>query len=498
MIQLARGRLVTQSLFNLLSWGGNALTNLVSTPIIVYYLGAEGFGTYALITGLIGYYNLLDLGLGQGVVKFVAEHLGRNEEREAVRAINSALIVQLATGLAGFAVLNIWTGSIIVMLNIQPDQAQEASLALRIGSVGFFVTMLLSTFASALLGRQRFDTVGKVNVGFSVATTVLVVAALVFGGTLVHVVTVTCIVSVVQCVLLIRLVHRQFAQFRFEFQSDWKTVRKMLGYSAYLFVMRISSFLNSYFLRFVISVFWGPLAVTYFVVPLKLVTAVQGGLGSIAGVLFPHASDLAARGELLELRRVYVKSSQYMLAASAPLFLTLAFFAPTIMTLWMGEEFAAASWLILVLLSVGHWLATLTMIPGNVVMGMGKAKVIAVFSVIAGVLSICFVFLFTREFGAYGAAAAVALSAIQGPVFVWYATARVVDVAWLPFVRDTIGIQGRPLIFFFLGGLLFGYAQFKMTVAPTVWLIAAFFLVATYLVFAVQRQVIDFRFLRAQ
>lgn len=490
--------MLRNSFYSLLSWGGNALVQLISVPLIVYYLGPEGFGIYALLTGLTGYYNLLDLGLGQGVVKFVAEYLGRSDERGAIKAINTALIIQIVSGLAGLAVLNIWNNAIIEMLNIQPSRAPEASIALRISSVGFFIAMLLSTFGSALLGRQRFDTVGKVNMGFSIGTTVFVIAALVSGGTLVHAIAVTLVVSIVQYVFLIRLVHRHFTQFRFEFRSDWKTIREMVAYSGYLFVMRISSFLNNYFVRFIIGVLWGPQAVAYFVVPLKLVTAVQGGLGSIAGVLFPHASDLSARGELGELQRVYVKSSRYMLAVSAPLFLTSAFFAPAIMTVWMGEEFAVSSWLILVFLSFAHWVATMTMIPANVAMGMGKPKVIAAFSAIVGVLSICFVFLFTREFGGHGAAAAVALTALQAPFFVWYVTARIVDIEWSPFITDTFGVQGRLLTSFFVGGLLFLYAQFQLTLIPVVWLVAAFLLAAGYLVITAKQKIIDLRFLRVE
>ena len=62
-------------------WAIVVVLNIVATPYFVYKLSIEGYGVYALLTGLIGCYGLLELGLGQGVIKFVSEYrsLGDDE-----------------------------------------------------------------------------------------------------------------------------------------------------------------------------------------------------------------------------------------------------------------------------------------------------------------------------------------------------------------------------------------------------------------------------------
>lgn len=439
-----RGTLVSNAVFNLLSWSGNALVNLISIPFIVHYLGAEGFGIYALITGLVGYYNLLDLGLGQGVVKFVAQFSRCDERNRITEVVNSALMVQLLTGLIGLLCLTTWNSEIIQLLKISSAQAAEASLCLYIGSVGFFVSMIMGTFSSALLGMQRFDVVGMVNVGFSILTTLLIVISLVLGATLFHVIFVTVILTVFNCITFIALVRRAIPSYRPMLFVKSPFLREIFSYSSYLFVLKLSSSFNTYFVRFILGALCGPQTVAYLVVPMKLVSAVQGGLGSLAGVMFPRSSELFASGSSDELRRIYLKGSRYLAAASTPLFMSLIFFAGPIMTIWMGAEFAALSWQVLVFLAIAYWLAVLTMLPGNVAMGIGKSRALAAFSGIATVLGLVFVPVLSEKYGAGGAAAGVMITAIQGPIFIWYVTSILLKIRWSAFTAEVFGRQAKP------------------------------------------------------
>ena len=75
----------------------NALFNLV-TPFFVKKLTLEGYGIYALILGLTGYYELLDLGLSSGVIKYVARFHSEKNKPALHKTINGALAVQATLG----------------------------------------------------------------------------------------------------------------------------------------------------------------------------------------------------------------------------------------------------------------------------------------------------------------------------------------------------------------------------------------------------------------
>lgn len=242
--------------------------------------------------------------------------------------------------------------------------------------------------------------------------------------------------------------------YTFRLRVSVSRVKAIVKFSGYLSVLRLSSVLNNYFARFIISYFWGPQGVTLFVVPLKLVSALQGTLGSLTNVIFPFASELHTRGDWSELRTVYSKSMKYMVALSLPAFLVPVFLAKSVLTVWVGPDIAADSWLVLIFLAVAHWLATLTMIPSNMVMGIGKSQVIAVFSGVAAVVNIGFVTVMTRDFQVPGASAAILLTATQGPILIWYVSTRILGIGWKQFLHEAIAVQARSVAYLLVAGVL--------------------------------------------
>ena len=98
LIENAKQRLLRNRLFNSLSWVSGLLVQLLMIPFLVSRLGMGGFGIYSLLVSIIGYSLLFDLGLGQGVIKFVAEMKARGDVQALSRSVNAALWVQTLLG----------------------------------------------------------------------------------------------------------------------------------------------------------------------------------------------------------------------------------------------------------------------------------------------------------------------------------------------------------------------------------------------------------------
>ncbi|MFZ8832393.1 MAG: lipopolysaccharide biosynthesis protein [Thermodesulfobacteriaceae bacterium] len=52
---------------------------LITTPYIVHKLGTEIYGIYVLAISLAGMLSFLDLGFGQGIIKFVSHYKAKND-----------------------------------------------------------------------------------------------------------------------------------------------------------------------------------------------------------------------------------------------------------------------------------------------------------------------------------------------------------------------------------------------------------------------------------
>src|SRR5436309_269669 len=95
-------------------WTG-AITNLVIgiflTPIIIRKLGPAGYGVWATVYSLVGYYGFLDLGFRPAVIRFCAYYKATNQIDRINQILNTVLLYYtlgslLLLGVAGVVVWN--------------------------------------------------------------------------------------------------------------------------------------------------------------------------------------------------------------------------------------------------------------------------------------------------------------------------------------------------------------------------------------------------------
>jgi O-antigen/teichoic acid export membrane protein len=78
------------------------LIGLFTTPYIVHKLNPEVYGIYVLAISLMGLLSFLDLGFGQGIIKFVSHYEAKQDYQRINDIINTSLIINLIIGVFGF------------------------------------------------------------------------------------------------------------------------------------------------------------------------------------------------------------------------------------------------------------------------------------------------------------------------------------------------------------------------------------------------------------
>ena len=106
------------SFFNGAGWLGGTLLNFIAMPFIVRKMGLDVFGVYALITATMGYLSILDLGIGQAIVKFVSEYQSQRLYEKVIETINNAVTLLLIMGFLGGAIIVLFSGSFSSFFNV--------------------------------------------------------------------------------------------------------------------------------------------------------------------------------------------------------------------------------------------------------------------------------------------------------------------------------------------------------------------------------------------
>ena len=94
MSQLKKGTIL--SYINIL------LTNLIGlvlTPFIIKYLGDSEYGLYALVGSFVAYFSLMDLGLNNTIIRFVAKYRAEKDSKGEANFLATIVLIYFAISL---------------------------------------------------------------------------------------------------------------------------------------------------------------------------------------------------------------------------------------------------------------------------------------------------------------------------------------------------------------------------------------------------------------
>ena len=135
------------------------LLNLIAIPLLISEVGQEGFGIIIFASTLCNYFNILDFGLADGVIKFVSQFNGQRNYKSLSATINTSLCIFSFIGI-------IVCGSVFILVKLNILQNFNISnINLLAAKNTFYIAGLITLFAwpqfvinAAFKGLQNFST----------------------------------------------------------------------------------------------------------------------------------------------------------------------------------------------------------------------------------------------------------------------------------------------------------------------------------------------------
>ena len=342
------------------SWLIPLIVTVLVTPFFVRALGAENYGVYSLVTGVIGY--ALTPNLARATIKFVSEYKARDLPQEIDRVIAASLILNAVIVLAGALGLLLAARFVTVdVLRVAEHLQTDTITSFRISGV-FLLCVLFGLIYSAILQAfHQFKTVSRITIAINVLLAVgnVILAAQHFS--VVWLVWWTIATSALGWLLFfraarisLRSINSSAVPLKVDFSQLLQTglFRRMLSYGASVGAYQILG--NSLFLfeRGLVTRVAGVDGLTFYAVPMTLAICIHGFASSFASVLFPATTELIARAETnaddqRRLLSLYTRATKYSTTAIAFIVGSAAANGSEFLRLWMGADFAErASWIL--------------------------------------------------------------------------------------------------------------------------------------------------------
>ena len=417
------GRTIARNTFlNIIGRCIPLVTALFTIPLLIQGFGTERYGLLTLFWIVIGYFGLLDMGIGRTTTKFVADRLASNHVEGLPRLVWTSWALLMGLGvLAGVILVAMVPVLVSHVLNVPQDLREEtaASFYWLAGFMPFALS--IAGMQGVLEAQQRFDIINGIQIpaaiiGYIIPLVVLrytqdlsvVIVALLVSRTIVWSAFLSC------CLRSIPLLrHRPSLSSRY--------VKDLLCFGGWLTVSNIVSPLMVYTDRFLIGALLTLSAVAYYTTPYSMVTQLWVIPGSLMPVLFPTFSHLVAQRNAA-YALLYRRAVKYIFLAMMPLAVALIVLADDLMSLWVGAEFASHSAPVLALLALGVLINSLAQVPFGLIQAAGRPDVTARFHLLEVLPYFALVWWGIATYGIVGAALAwVTRVAVDAVLLFWFA-----------------------------------------------------------------------------
>ncbi|MFW6180405.1 MAG: oligosaccharide flippase family protein [Spirochaetota bacterium] len=410
----------------------NIAISFYLTPRLLSHLGSGGFGMWMLATSVMGYFGVLRLGIGTGVVKYVSTYLGAGDREAVDRTVSTALFSYTLISVVVAAAIVVLAGPLSRFYDAGPEFAVLLRLMglavamqypeILIGSVikaheNFVlpnaIVLLNSLVRFAVLVLLMHLGFGLAVLGFSVIVSNL--AGLAAGY-----------VALARSYPHLRLSPRLFS---------YPELKLLLAFGVFVLVGQLATVLITRSPQLIIGKLISLEAVGLFGIGMALMNYYLSGIGALRRLYLPRFSSMAGSSRMGELAGAFMRGSRHVAILSALVGSWLLLFGGAFLRLWFGENADPELIRILPVLTAGTMLAASSSSSGELLYGIGRQRMRALVEVTEGAAVVGLTLWLSTAYGLPGAALGTAL-----PLFL-------VGGVLLPVLASrAAGV--RPLIYF--------------------------------------------------
>jgi O-antigen/teichoic acid export membrane protein len=377
-------------------------------PFLLEHLGNRWYGIWTILSSLLAYFYLMDVGLGYAVQLYSARALAQKDYARANSVINTALVIYsgisvvvllVSVGLAATVDHFVDSGSevnliALTLVILGVNVALDFPILAITGIIGAYHRFdLLSYSRLVMLALNTLFTVYFVGRGYGVLALALI--ALLFGQ-----------LSNVSYYLISKYCFRELKISPRLFEKS--LVRELAHYSWWSMLNGFSSLIKFKMQPAVIAFFAGPVMVTHYVVGSRLADYFRDLVFQATNLTMPLLARyhvLEQNDQIREKLRFLTKLNTLLAVFGGGMIIVLG---KAFIIRWLGAEFAT-SYPVLVILIVAMTVEVIIHPARTAMTAMGKMRFVGGLEMVEALLNIALTIILIRYYGIIGAALGLAI-----------------------------------------------------------------------------------------
>lgn len=444
----------------------STIVQLLYTPLLIRMLGQSEYGLYSLVSSIIGYLTVLDLGFGNAIIVYTAKYREQKKYKEEQKLHGMFFAIFCIIGLiAGSLGLVLFFSSTSLfgdtMTNIE---LIKMKIMLLILSFNLAITFPFSIFSSIISAYEQFTFQKIMSILNTILKPLLMIPLLFLGyRSITMCIVITCanifvlISNYIYCKKKIKL--------KIKFQGfDKKLFITIFSYSFFICLGVIVDKINWSLDQFILGAVSGTIAVSVYAVASQLNQLFVNLSTAISSVLLPKMSKMVAKNASPdELTNEMIKVGRMQCFVIFLMVSGLVLFGKEFIMWWAGNNFEEAYYIALILI-IPLSIPLIQNLGLSIMQAKNMHKFRAVLLVFIAILNIVVSIPLAKLYDGIGSAIGTSISLILGNIIImniyYYKKVKInIFKFWKEIVKLILPLI-IPIIIILIVMNLYGYNSF--------------------------------------
>ena len=435
-MRVQRPSLLVGALSNWFPLVANTLIGLLLTPFVFARIGKTDYGMWSLAMSFVGYYGLLRLSVGTGVMRYVPFYAGRKDDEAVSQIVSTGLAMFSIVGVVIWAVATVIAGPVARFYKGGP----ELSILIWLTGVAAAVECPMRIFDAALRARERWVAANTITVVTTIIYAAGVTGCLLKGYGVVQMGCTLIVANFLTLAISIAVLLKRCPEIHLGLHMvKWHRLRELLAFGALTVVATMAYSLSLPNHKLIIGRLVSLDAVAVYAIATLLIDKVRNIVWAPLQVAWPRFALLDGERDYDGVMQLFHKTTHYSAILACGVVVQVLLVGPAFIRLWMPRGFdyetAGTS---LVILGLGC-LVEGTLYANNSFLGAtGRQGTQALFASIEAVCGFVLSIILGLKMGLLGVAwgFTIFVVLIRGLASTWY-VCRLLNLSMLGYFMKT-------------------------------------------------------------
>lgn len=398
----------------------NTIITLLYTPFMLKMIGQSEYGLYSLVSSILGYLTVLDLGFGNAIIVYTAKYRQQEKYEEEKKLHGMFFLIFIIIGIIAaiislflyFNVDNMF-GSTMTILELK-----KAKTMMLILTLNLLFTFPLSVFSSIITAYEKFVFQKLISIARTILNPLIMVPLLFLGSKSITMILVISILNLSSLVINYFYCRKKLKiEVRYK-GFDKKLFKEIFGYSFFIFLNIIVDKVNWSVDQFILGAVSGTFAVSVYTIATHFNSLFINLSTAFSGVFLPKISKMVANSATdEEMTKEFIKVGrvQYLVILLAVTGLIL--FGKEFIISWVGLKYTD-SYYIAIILIIPVCISLIQNLGISILQAKNLHKFRSILYILMALVNIIISYPLGKVYGGVGCAIGTAISLILGNILI--------------------------------------------------------------------------------